>query len=89
MEAVRDTINSALEKLNITGGAPQGTPAKEPSEEELKELKSKYQKAGQEQVFVRPPCLAYLVGFMSTGWACKPRGRASIIAGASLFDQHV
>jgi hypothetical protein len=56
METVRDTINSALEKLNITGGAPQGTPAKEPSEEKLNELKSKYQKAGQEQVFVRPPC---------------------------------
>ena len=67
MEAVKDTINSALEKLNITGGAPQGTPAKEPSEEEFNELKSKYQKAGQEQVFVRQPCkcweiLEYLTG---------------------------
>lgn len=53
MDAIKDTVNSALEKLNITGGASQGTPAKEPSEEQLNELKSKYQKAGQEQVFVR------------------------------------
>lgn len=52
MDAIKDTVNSALEKLNITGGAPQGTPAKEPTEEQLNELKSKYQKAGQEQVFV-------------------------------------
>jgi hypothetical protein len=53
MDAIKDTVNSALEKLNITGGASQGAPAKEPSEEQLNELKSKYQKAGQEQVFVR------------------------------------
>jgi hypothetical protein len=53
MDTIKDTVNSALEKLNITGSAPQGTPAKEPSEEQLNELKSKYQKAGQEQVFVR------------------------------------
>ena len=53
MDAIKDTVNSALEKLNITGGASQGTPAKEPSEEQLNELKAKYQKAGQEQVFVR------------------------------------
>ena len=52
MEAIKDTVNSALEKLNIGVGAAQGTPAKEPSEEQLNELKSKYQKAGQEQVFV-------------------------------------
>lgn len=52
MDAIKDTVNSALEKLNITGGAPQGTPAKEPTEEQLNELKAKYQKAGQEQVFV-------------------------------------
>ncbi|KAH7394340.1 nucleotide-diphospho-sugar transferase [Pyrenochaeta sp. MPI-SDFR-AT-0127] len=50
MEAVKDTINTALEKLHITGGA-QGAPAKEPSEEQFNELKSKYEKAGQEQVF--------------------------------------
>ena len=52
MEAIKDTVNSALEKLNMGGNAAQGTPAKEPSEEQLNELKSKYQKAGQEQVFV-------------------------------------
>ena len=57
MEAVKDTINSALEKLHLTGGAAQGTPAKEPSEQELNELKSKYEKAGQEQVFVSPTML--------------------------------
>jgi len=51
MEAIKDTVNSALEKLNMGGNAAQGTPAKEPSEEQLNELKSKYQKAGQEQVF--------------------------------------
>ena len=53
MDTIKDTVNSALEKLNLSGGAPQGTPAKEPSEEELNELKSKYEKAGQSQVFVR------------------------------------
>ena len=53
MEAIKGTVNSALEKLNISGGAPQGTPPKEPSEAEFNELKAKYQKAGQDQVFVR------------------------------------
>lgn len=52
MEAVKDTINTALEKLHITGGANQGTPAQQPSEEQFNQLKSKYEKAGQEQVFV-------------------------------------
>ncbi|KAF2017749.1 nucleotide-diphospho-sugar transferase [Aaosphaeria arxii CBS 175.79] len=47
---VKDTINSALEALHLTGGE-QGAPAKEPTEEQLKELRSKYEKAGQEQVF--------------------------------------
>ncbi|KAJ4366122.1 UDP-N-acetylglucosamine pyrophosphorylase [Neocucurbitaria cava] len=50
MEAVKDTINSALEALHITGGN-QTVSAKEPSEEQLNDLKSKYAKAGQEQVF--------------------------------------
>lgn len=50
MEAVKDTINSALEALHLTSGE-QGAPAKEPSEEQLNELRSKYEKAGQEQVF--------------------------------------
>lgn len=50
MEAVKDTINTALEKLHLTGG-DQDAPPKEPTEEQLNELKSKYEKAGQEQVF--------------------------------------
>jgi UDP-N-acetylglucosamine/UDP-N-acetylgalactosamine diphosphorylase len=51
MEAVKDSINSALEKLNLIGGNQSGAPAQEPSEEQLKELRAKYEKAGQEQVF--------------------------------------
>jgi UDP-N-acetylglucosamine/UDP-N-acetylgalactosamine diphosphorylase len=50
MEAIKDTVNQALEALHITGGT-QAAPAKEPSEEQLNELKSKYDKAGQGQVF--------------------------------------
>ncbi|CAO2657814.1 Nn.00g070740.m01.CDS01 [Neocucurbitaria sp. VM-36] len=51
MEAVKDTINTALEALHITSGSNQAAPAKEPSAEQLNDLKSKYEKAGQEQVF--------------------------------------
>lgn len=51
MDVVKDTINAALEKLHITGGGNQGVPAQEPAMEQLKELKEKYTKAGQEQVF--------------------------------------
>ena len=50
MEAIKNTVNAALENLHLTGGA-QAAPAKEPTEEQLNELKSKYTKAGQEQVF--------------------------------------
>jgi UDP-N-acetylglucosamine/UDP-N-acetylgalactosamine diphosphorylase len=50
MAAIKETINAALEKLHLTGGA-SGAPATEPSEEQLSELKSKYEKGGQEQVF--------------------------------------
>lgn len=46
MEAVKDTINTALEKLHLTG-----TPATEPTAERLAEVRSKYDKAGQGQVF--------------------------------------
>ena len=49
MEAVKDTVNTALESL----GMNQQPAAKEPSAEDLSQLKSKYEKAGQEQVFVR------------------------------------
>jgi len=44
-----ETIKNTLEKLHLVGG--QTTPATEPSEEQFNELKSKYEKAGQEQVF--------------------------------------
>ncbi|KAF2030513.1 nucleotide-diphospho-sugar transferase [Setomelanomma holmii] len=50
MEAVKETINNALEALHITS-ANQTLPAKEPTEDQLKELRSKYEKAGQDQVF--------------------------------------
>ncbi|KAF2177637.1 nucleotide-diphospho-sugar transferase [Zopfia rhizophila CBS 207.26] len=50
MAAVKETVSNLLEKLHITGGE-HGAPAKEPTEEQLKELKSKYEKAGQDQVF--------------------------------------
>jgi UDP-N-acetylglucosamine/UDP-N-acetylgalactosamine diphosphorylase len=51
MDAVKQTINNAMQALNITSG-DQAPPAKEPSEEQVNELKSKYAKAGQEHVFV-------------------------------------
>lgn len=43
------TVNKILEKLNLSS-KEQGVPAKEPTEEELNELRERYQKAGQEQV---------------------------------------
>jgi UDP-N-acetylglucosamine/UDP-N-acetylgalactosamine diphosphorylase len=48
-EAIKGTVNSLLEKLHITGGS--GVPPKEPSEEQLNELRQKYEKAGQGHVF--------------------------------------
>jgi len=51
METVKDTIHSTLERLSFTGGASQGAPAREPSEQEFNVLKAKYEQAGQEQVF--------------------------------------
>ena len=50
METVKDAISTTLEKLHITGGE-QSAPAQAPAEESLNELRSKYEKAGQEQVF--------------------------------------
>jgi UDP-N-acetylglucosamine/UDP-N-acetylgalactosamine diphosphorylase len=50
MEAIKDTINTTLEKLNLTGGQ-HSAPATEPTAEQLNEVRSKYEKAGQEQVF--------------------------------------
>ncbi|KAF2751608.1 nucleotide-diphospho-sugar transferase [Sporormia fimetaria CBS 119925] len=51
MEAVREAITNTLEALHITGGGNDGAPAQEPSEQQLKELREKYERAGQEQVF--------------------------------------
>lgn len=48
--AVKDTVNSLLEKLNLTS-RDEGVPPKEPSDEELKNLREKYAKADQEHVF--------------------------------------
>lgn len=43
------TVNKILEKLNLSS-KEQGVPAKEPTEEDLNELRERYRKAGQEQV---------------------------------------
>ena len=44
------TVNKILEKLNITS-KDEGVPPKEPTDQELKDLREKYRKADQEQVF--------------------------------------
>ena len=48
--AVKDTVNTILEKLNLSS-KEEGVPPKEPDETQLKELQEKYQKASQDQVF--------------------------------------
>ena len=45
------TFNNLLDKLHLTSNDEQGIPAKEPTEQELTELRSKYAEAGQDQVF--------------------------------------
>ncbi|KAL8948402.1 MAG: hypothetical protein Q9222_005404 [Ikaeria aurantiellina] len=45
------TFSNILEKLNLTSKNDEGVPAKEPSEDEVKDLKEKYVKANQDQVF--------------------------------------
>lgn len=81
MEAIKDTVNSALEKLHIGGGAAQGTPAKEPSEAEFNELKAKYEKAGQAQVFVRThgDVLEHLSGLCGHWMDCKAQPSAATL----------
>lgn len=50
--AIRDTVNNMLEALNLGGSKnPADVPPPVPSEQELKTLQEKYEKAGQEQVF--------------------------------------
>ncbi|KAL8935550.1 MAG: hypothetical protein Q9216_005365 [Gyalolechia sp. 2 TL-2023] len=45
------TFNNLLDKLHLTSKDGEGPPAKEPTDEELGELRAKYTRAGQEQVF--------------------------------------
>ncbi|PPJ50631.1 hypothetical protein CBER1_05754 [Cercospora berteroae] len=50
MDAIKDTVNKLASSLHIGGGQQQ--PASQPpTEQEFKELKEKYEKAGQGQVF--------------------------------------
>ena len=44
-------MNTVMEKLNLSSPKESGVPPKEPSKEDLEELKSKYEKAKQSQVF--------------------------------------
>ncbi len=48
--SVKDTVNNLLENLNLTS-TTEGSPPKEPSNDELKQLRETYAKANQEQVF--------------------------------------
>ena len=48
--AVRDTVNNLLDKLNLSS-KDEGVPPKEPSEQEVKDLRELYAKAKQDQVF--------------------------------------
>ena len=51
-EAIKETVNNMLSALNLGGSTEGSEPAASPpSDEEFKELKEKYEKAGQHQVF--------------------------------------
>lgn len=45
------TFNNLLDKLHLTSKENEGPPAQEPTKEEFEELKAKYVKSGQDQVF--------------------------------------
>ncbi|KAL9613154.1 MAG: hypothetical protein Q9167_002319 [Letrouitia subvulpina] len=47
---MESTFNNLLEKLHLTGGDNGGVPAKEPTEQELKELRETYTEAQQNHV---------------------------------------
>lgn len=49
--AVKETVNTLLDKLNLGSKDESGVSAQEPSEQELNELKEKYEQNGQGQVF--------------------------------------
>lgn len=44
-------VNSLLEKLNLTSSEPKKAPVQEPAEADVKTLREKYEKAGQDHVF--------------------------------------
>lgn len=46
-----EAVQSVLQKLHMEGNSDKGGPPKEPTTEELNELRRKYEKAKQEQVF--------------------------------------
>ncbi|KAK5171205.1 UDP-N-acetylglucosamine pyrophosphorylase [Saxophila tyrrhenica] len=50
-EAIKGTMNSMLSALNLGGKKESEDAVPPPSDEEYKELKEKFEKAGQEQVF--------------------------------------
>lgn len=51
MESVRDTIGNIMDNLHLSSKDEGNIPATEPAEAELKELREKYEKAKQGQVF--------------------------------------
>ena len=51
MDTVKDTVNSLFEKLHLSPTSSSTPPPKEPTADELKDLQSKYDAAGQSQVF--------------------------------------
>lgn len=46
-----EAVQNVLQKLHMGGSSEKGAPPKEPTADELKELREKYEKANQEQVF--------------------------------------
>lgn len=51
MDAVKDTMNKMASALHLGGKQSSETPVAPPTDEEYNELKEKYKKAGQQQVF--------------------------------------
>ena len=50
-ELVHHIMSKLLEKMGLGSKSEEGIPAKEPPEQELKELRERYENAGQKQVF--------------------------------------
>ena len=49
--AIKDGVNNVLEKLHMSSGDGAAANVSPPSEGEVSQLREKYKKAGQEQVF--------------------------------------